>query len=277
MKIAYLGPKGTFSEEAAVRYFSSGKVEAVMYDSIIDVLEAVEEGSVQKGIVPIENAIEGTITMTADGLLNYNVWIEGEAVLPVSMHLLAAEGTKESDIKEVWSIPPALAQCRRYIRNLGAESRHYSSTAAAAKALSGANRRDAGAIASEWAAQTFGLSIIKRNIEDYEGNCTRFFVLTKDRSNAAEAEKTMLLVTPGEDRPGLLAVILNVFSSLDINLSWIESRPTKRKLGTYRFFIEAETAYGHPSMKKAEAILETYGHQVKNLGSYRVKRLGEAE
>lgn len=274
MKVAYLGPKGTFSEEAALKYFQpNGGTELMMYDSIFDVLEAVDEREVDKGIVPIENAIEGTITMTTDGLINHDVWIEGEAILPIALHLLTVEGADLENIREVWSIEPALAQCRDFTRKIHAETKHYSSTANAAESLVKANNKNAGAVASEWAAKTFGLEIAKRNIQDFEGNSTRFLIVTKEQPPVQEASKSMMLVTPGEDRPGLLAIILNVFSSLDINLSWIESRPTKKKLGTYRFFIEAQMGLDEINLQKAIAILKTYGHDVRVLGSFNATNL----
>jgi len=274
LKVGYLGPKGTFSEEAALLYFSNGENETVMYSNIFDVLEAVDEGEVDKGIVPIENAIEGTITMTTDGLINHDVWIEGEAVLPVKLHLLTVKGANLEDIKEIWSIPPALAQCRVFTKKIKAETKHYSSTSGAAEALSQEGRQDAGAVASELAAKTFGLDIAKRDIHDNDCNSTRFLVLSKTpNGNLYETGKSMLLITPTEDRPGLLAIILNVFSSLGINLSWIESRPTKKKLGTYRFFLEAALGVHEPNLKKAITILETYGYEVRVLGSYNARKL----
>ncbi|MCR2821612.1 prephenate dehydratase [Lederbergia panacisoli] len=274
MKVAYLGPKGTFSEEAALRYFSNSKNEMIMYNTIFDVLEAVDEGEADKGIVPIENAIEGTITMTTDGLINHDVWIEGEAILPVKLHLLTVRGANLGDIKEIWSIPPALAQCRMFTKEMKAETQHYSSTSGAAEALSQSGRLDAGAVASELAADIFDLDIAKRDIHDNDCNSTRFLVLSKTpNGNIHETDKSMLLITPTEDRPGLLAIILNVFSSLDINLSWIESRPTKKKLGTYRFFIEAALGVHDANLKKAVTILEAYGHEVRVLGSYRKTKL----
>lgn len=276
MKIAYLGPKGTFSEEAAVRYFIEDDVEPIMYSSIFEVLEAVDEGKVDKGIVPIENALEGTITMTTDGLIHHDVWIEGEAVLPVRLQLLGNPGAKLKDIKEVWSIPPALAQCRMFTREIHAETKHYSSTAAAAEAIQKEARMDAGAVASEWAAETFGLEVIQQDIHDNDCNSTRFVIITKSPKHRVETEgkaKSMLLITPTEDRPGLLAIILNVFSSLGINLTWIESRPTKKKLGTYRFFIETAAGIEDDQLQRAKTILETYGYDVRTLGSYIKKEL----
>ncbi len=308
--IAYLGPKGTFSEEAAVRYFIEDDVEPIMYSSIFEVLEAVDEGKVDKGIVPIENALEGTITMTTDGLIHHDVWIEGEAVpienalegtitmttdglihhdvwiegeavLPVRLQLLGNPGAKLKDIKEVWSIPPALAQCRMFTREIHAETKHYSSTAAAAEAIQKEARMDAGAVASEWAAETFGLEVIQQDIHDNDCNSTRFVIITKSPKHRVETggkAKSMLLITPTEDRPGLLAIILNVFSSLGINLTWIESRPTKKKLGTYRFFIETAAGIEDDQLQRAKTILEktileTYGYDVRTLGSYIKKEL----
>ncbi|MBM7717430.1 prephenate dehydratase [Siminovitchia sp. FSL H7-0308] len=273
MNVAYLGPKGTFSEEAALRYFPPNGVELIMHDSIFDVIEAVAQGEMDKGIVPIENAIEGTITLTTDGLVTNNVWIEGEAILPVALHLLTVEGADVDDIREVWSIAPALAQCRNFIRKMNAKIKHYSSTANAAASLVKADDKHAGAIASEWAAKTFGLEIAKKNVHDFEGNSTRFIIISKEHTEVPEATKSMLLITPMQDRPGLLAIILNVFSSLDINLSWIESRPTKKKLGTYRFFVEAQLGAHEINLQKAISILKTYGHDVRVLGSFNSKQL----
>lgn len=273
MRVAYLGPKGTFSEEAAIKYYKGTEIELIMYNTIIDVLEAVSEGEVEKGIVPIENAIEGTITMTTDGLTNYDVWVEGEAVLPINLHLLANKGAKLADIKEVFSIPPALAQCRTFTKGLGVEAKQASSTANAAQKIKESGRMDAGAIASEWAAQTFDLQSVSSNIQDFEGNRTRFLIVAGRSEDEKFVDKAMLLVSPREDRPGLLASMLNVFSSLEINLTWIESRPTKRKLGTYRFFFETSSKTNEKDLQTAVKILETYGYDVRVLGSFTAKQL----
>ncbi|GGE33711.1 prephenate dehydratase [Pullulanibacillus camelliae] len=273
MKVAYLGPKGTFSEEAAFRYFESDHPDWTMCDTIFDVLEAVKNNQVDQGIVPIENTIEGTINVTIDGLLSQGLHIEGELILPIGMYLLGAKDTKLENVKEIWSIPPALSQCQDYIHDLKAVVKHFNSTASAAKAVKESGRHDVAAIASEWAGQVFGLNILDRNIQDNLVNHTRFIVMTKEQKVNANASKTMLVVSPGEERPGVLSVILNVFSSLAINLTWIESRPTKKKLGTYRFFIEAELGAHEMNMKKAITILETLGHHARVLGSYSTTKL----
>lgn len=273
MKVAYLGPHGTFSEEAAHRYFKGEDVVWLMCDSVPEVLEAVGEGLAAMGIAPIENAIEGTITMTVDSLLVHDLYIQGEAILPVSLHLLAAADTRLEDIKEVWSIPPALAQCRKYVRELKAKTKHFDSTAGAAEAIKNADRHDVAAVASEYAGNLFGLQIIQRNIEESFENQTRFIIVSKDKIAPQRAEKTMLQVTPSDEYTGVLSTILNVFSALSINLTWIESRPTKKKLGTYQFFLEAGAGVTHPSIEKAIAVLETFGHKVNVLGSFTATKL----
>lgn len=273
MKIAYLGPEGTFSEEAALRYFNSDKTDWQICETISDVLHAVNEGTVQRGFVPIENSIEGTINMTLDGLLKYDLYIKGEVILPVSLHLLTLNDVELEQITEVWSIPPALAQCRNFIRGINAKSKHFNSTASAAKALSDQRKPYIAAVASERSAYRFDLKVAKKNIQDYKENETRFVEVVKNPNNDTETSKTMVLVTPTDEHPGILATILNVFSSLSINLTWIESRPTKKKLGTYCFFIEAATGKGHVNMKKAVSILQIYGYDVRILGSYNTTKL----
>ncbi|MFC7393422.1 prephenate dehydratase [Scopulibacillus cellulosilyticus] len=273
MKVAYLGPKGTFSEEASFRYFKGDDIDWHMSYSVLDVLEAVREGTVDKGIVPIENSIEGTITMTVDGLLMYELFVEGEIVLPVTLNLLTSAETSLTNIKEVWSIAPALAQCREFTRKLKVLTKHFDSTSSAAEAVKNSERNDVAAVASEWAAKALDLHVLERSIQDNEVNHTRFVVVSKTQSTPPNPHKTMLLVTPNEDNAGVLSKILNVFSALNINLTWIESRPTKKKLGTYQFFLEAAAGEKDRAMEKAITILQTLEHQVSILGSYNTTNL----
>ncbi|MFC7371316.1 prephenate dehydratase [Fictibacillus iocasae] len=274
MKAAYLGPQGSFSEEAAHRYFSEVNHEWLPCDSIVDVLEAVGEGAADKGIVPIENSIEGTINMTADGLLTYNLFVEAELIFPVSLHLLTKEHASLQDIREVWSIVPALAQCRELIRTNKLKTRQFDSTSSAAQAVMNQERHDVAAIASHAAAKLFGLHIAKSGIQDNENNHTRFIVVSKENNvQHQERTKTMLLISPTEDYSGVLSSILNVFTALSINLTWIESRPTKKQLGTYHFFIEAQKGMHDDRMKKAVSILQAFGHEVSVLGSYHTTKL----
>jgi prephenate dehydratase len=274
MKVAYLGPQGSFSEEAAFRYFTSDDVEWHKSDSIVDVLEAVDEGKADKGIVPIENSIEGTINITADGLLTYDLFVEAELIFPVSLHLLTLKGASIDEIQEVWSIVPALAQCRDFIRESKVKSRQFDSTSAAAQAVKNQERKDVAAIASKYAAELFDLQITKSGIQDCSNNHTRFVVISKGSKNHSEnSTKTMLLIAPTEDYSGVLSSILNVFTALSINLTWIESRPTKKQLGTYHFFIEAQNGLNEEKMTKAITILEAFGHDIRILGSYNTTNL----
>jgi prephenate dehydratase len=274
MKVAYLGPQGSFSEEAAFRYFTSDDVEWHKSDSIVDVLEAVDEGKADKGIVPIENSIEGTINITADGLLTYDLFVEAELIFPVSLHLLTLKGASLDEVQEVWSIVPALAQCRDFIRESKVKSRQFDSTSAAAQAVKNQERKDVAAIASKYAAELFDLQITKSGIQDCSNNHTRFVVINKDSKNHSEnSTKTLLLIAPTEDYSGVLSSILNVFTALSINLTWIESRPTKKQLGTYHFFIEAQNGLNEEKMTKAITILKAFGHDIRILGSYNTTNL----
>ncbi|RHW42031.1 prephenate dehydratase [Neobacillus notoginsengisoli] len=276
MKVAYLGPHGSFSEEAAFKTFKNGEADWQLCDSILEVLEAVGDRKVEKGIVPIENSIEGTINITADGLLANNLFIEEEVVFPVSLKLLVNEGAKVSEIREVWSISPALAQCKDYIRKAAVKTKEFDSTSSAARALKEQGRLDAGAIASSAAARLFDLQIANNSVQDNGENHTRFIVVGKRSAEFLpfhKRDKIMLLIAPALDQSGVLSSILNVFSALSINLTWIESRPTKKRLGTYHFFLEAETGQDAERTSKALKILRAFGHEVQVLGSYNTTRL----
>lgn len=269
MKIAYLGPNGTFSEEAAFQYFQGQDVEFYRYDSIPDVVDAAGEQKVDKAIVPLENTIEGTINMTIDSLMNFeNLSIEGEFILPVSLHLLSNGEARASDISEVWSISPILTQCRKFIRERKLKGVPFDSSASAASALKESGRLDAAAIGSSSLAELLDLTMVEQNIQDHSNNHTRFVVISSLPSQELDSAKTMYVVTPGVEQPGVLSSILNVFSALSINLSWIESRPTATKLGTYLFFLESNNACNEQIVNKAVMILETLGHKVRILGRY---------
>ncbi|ALC90465.1 prephenate dehydratase [Bacillus sp. FJAT-18017] len=277
MKAAYLGPHGSFSEEAALQTFGQSDVDWHLCSSILEVLEAVGDKEVDRGFVPIENSIEGTINITADGLLSNGLFIESEIIFPVSLHLLTNKGTLSSDIREVWSIPPALAQCKKYIRETKVKTRDFDSTSSAAKAVSESGRTDVAAIASRSAANLFGLNASMDTVQDHLENHTRFIVVRKkDELPAPDCHlksKMMLLIEPSLEQSGVLSAILNVFSALSINLTWIESRPTKKKLGTYHFFVEAETGFDESRTSKALTILRAFGHEVEVLGSYNTIKL----
>ncbi|MCY0877205.1 MAG: prephenate dehydratase [Firmicutes bacterium] len=276
MLVGYLGPRGTFSEEAATRYYRTQDAELRAFSTIYDVLEEVQTGGIDAAVVPIENTIEGPINITLDSLSeSADLFVQGEIILSVSQQLLGLEGAVLERIAEVWSIPPAIAQCRRFIRGLHARVSHYDSTAAAAAELKRSGRTDVGAIASVWAARQIGLRILAPHIQDTAENHTRFVIATKGQKTLPGAQKTMLLIAPNEEHVGLLASIVYIFAALNVNLTWIESRPTKTRLGTYQFYLDAEAPLQDDRMDKAVHILRTLGHSVRILGSYGTCVLGE--
>lgn len=275
-EVGYLGPHGTFSEEAAYRYFGGDTVSWHPFPSIPDVLDGVLDGTVDIGVVPIENTIEGPINVTLDTLIHHQEFrIVGEIVLPVSLCLLAYTDKSATNIREVWSILPALAQCRRFLRDRNAITKPFDSTASAAAAVRDAQRPDVAAVASSWAAETFQLKIIASGIEDSPANFTRFLVISRGESAQDDPQKTTLVILPGNEHAGVLAGILNVFATLELNLTWIESRPTREKLGTYLFVLDVEAGIRDIRMERAIHVLKIYGHHARVLGSYQTRRMDD--
>lgn len=261
--VAYFGPAGTFTEEAASRLNG----ELIAFDSIIEVLEAVKTGKAQKGVVPIENSIEGPVGVTLDLLAqDYDLKIEKEIILPISHNLMVNKGINLDEIDSVYSHAQPLAQCRIFLEKLGLITHSTSSTAAAAKFIKGKN--NAAAIGNRRAAELYNLDIIKTDIQDFENNRTRFIVLGKNESQPTDNDKTSIVFSLYEDRPGGLYGILGYFAAENINLTKIESRPSKRGLGKYIFFIDFE---GHSQDKVVKDILDTIKENtpfLKLLGSY---------
>lgn len=272
MRVAYLGPSGTFSEEAAFQFFSTHNIEEHIDHSIPDVFDSVSNGTVDYGVIPIENSIEGSVNIALDELLEHqDLFACGEIVLPIEQHLLCQRGVALDDIREVWSIPPALAQCRRFLRNHKWSIRHFASTAAAAHALSETGRMDAAAIGSAFAAKKLGLNVLAPSIQDSAVNHTRFLVLARGQQSPPDGQlptKTLLALIPASEHAGVLASILQVFAAFAINLSWIVSRPAKTRLGMYQFVLDAEAGLNDDRIQRALRILDTYGHAVRVVGTF---------
>ncbi|MFB6242257.1 MAG: prephenate dehydratase [Candidatus Nanosalina sp.] len=256
VKVALLGPEGTYTHQAAEKYF--GDLEPEFCSTIREVFDS----EVEVKLVPIENSLGGGVTETVDLLRERDVKISAEVVLPIE-HALIANEENFSDIEKVRSHPQALDQCQELINEHGWEKIEDSSTAGAVENLESGEA----ALASEIAAEISDAKILDTSVQDTDTNVTRFLVLNGEPE---ACQKTSLLLEPGEDRPGLLHAMLSCFAGQQINLSHIQSRPTKEKLGEYYFYVEAEAA--GEQMELAEKCLETYG-DVKNLGSYsQVKR-----
>jgi prephenate dehydratase len=269
VQVGYLGPKGTFSEEAAIRYYSNQEIERIPFMNFWDILEAIQTKKINQGILPIENSIEGSVNSVLDGLQHYSdLFINGEMVLNVEQNLLVHNGTQLKDLKQIWSHPQPLAQCRQFIQSLSVETRTFGSTAQAAEELFQTKDPTVGVLGPAWTAKRLGLTLLKANIQDFEENHTRFITIGRGLDVTDTAKTTFLLVTPEKEQPGVLVNILNVFASLNLNLTWIESRPTKKRLGDYQFFIKISEGLKNAHMEKAINVLQLYGHTVHVLGSF---------
>lgn len=264
LKISYLGPEASFSNLAALKRFGS-QVEYVSCNSISDVFLEVERGTADYGVVPIENSIEGAVTYTLDMFMDADLKICSQVILAVSHNLLARCFKKE--IRKVYSIPQVFGQCRIWLReNLPAiELVEVSSTTRAAQ-IAGCQKNSA-AIASSLAAKVYGLKVIASAIEDSPHNITRFFVIGATEVNQTGDDKTSLLFSV-KDRVGALYDMLLPFKHNKINLTRIESRPSKKKAWEYYFYVDLKGHQHDTPVKKALVELENKCTFMKVLGSY---------
>lgn len=275
-RIGFFGPFGTYTEQALLTQADLASAELVPYRNVPDVLDAVENGSVDAGFVPIENSIEGTVNFTQDALIfDYELLIQREVVLDIEHCIVAPKAAKLSDVTVMLSIPVATAQCSAYLRtNLpSAEIHAANSTADAARLVgerSAAGEKGLAAIAPRNAAKLYGLDVIASDIADHPGNQTRFVLVGRNHVPAATGhDKTGIVVFQRADEPGSLISILQEFAARRINLSHLSSRPTKAGgLGDYCFVMYAD---GHISDELvADALRDLHAKQggVKFLGSY---------
>ena len=267
MRVGVLGPQGTFSEIAAKKWHPGCRVR--YFEEIPDVAEAVMSGEIDAGVLPIENSIEGSVNITLDLLSDRKVKIIGEVVVPVMHHLLAK--TDAEKIYTIISHPQALAQCRCFIRSQfsGVELKTTSSTASAAELA--AQTQGVAAIASVESAKIYDLSILAENIQDVSGNFTRFAVLgCKSISLSGGLYKTSVILHLKHNRAGALYELLGEFAKRGIDLTKIESRPTKKALEDYLFYVDFK---GHIKEERIAFLLESVRKHVdrlKVLGSYPV-------
>ena len=266
-RIAFLGPPGTFTEEAALLYDSSG--QHLPFNSVAAVAEAVSSGMAEEGVVAIENSIEGSVPDTLDILIHEErLSIRRELVLPIEHFLLVRPGTQASDVTVLLSHPQALGQCRRFIERCfpRAEVVAALSTSTAVEEMMA--REGAAAIATRRAAEMYGAEILARDVQDRSDNLTRFVVLAEGDHPPTGNDKTSLAFSFAEDRAGLLVDVLQEFSSRNINLTKIESRPTKERLGEYIFL--ADLAGHRQDAKVAEALtrVEALSSLFRIFGSY---------
>lgn len=278
-RLAYLGPPGTFSQAAALSYLeafqtelgSTTPVSLVPYQHIEDVLTAVARQEVEEGVVPLENSLEGSVALVLDYLRDEpRLRLRAEIVVPVEQALMGLPTTVWERIRRVISHPQALAQCRYYLRTHlpQAEWVTSSSTAAAAASVAQAGDPTQVAIAPHVAAAVHGLTILRAPVQDRANNATRFVIVGRTDRPPTGRDKTSLILRPGVDRPGLLHALLGEFARYGINLSRIESRPARRRLGEYDFFIDCAGHRLEPPLCWALASLAHQEVRVQVLGSY---------
>ncbi len=265
VRIAYFGPKATFTHQAAISHFGLSS-EYIPCDSIGTVFELVENGNAHYGVVPIENTIEGVVNHTVDILINTELFIVGEIIIPINLFLLSLQ-KDPAKIRKIYSHKHALAQSRKYLEKHFpyAEILEAKSTANACEIAK--EDGTVAAIASEVAAYEYGLHILAKNIQDEKNNFTRFLIIGKNIGKPTGSDKTSLIMGV-KNQAGALYKALEIFYKNQINLTKIESRPSKKKAWDYIFYIDLEGHVEDESIKKALEELNKSSQMIKFLGSY---------
>ena len=274
-RVGYLGPEGSFSHQATN---SLTGVESVAFPSLEDLLSAVASGELDQAMVPIENAIEGTVSATIDGLVfDFDLVMVQEVVLPIHLHLLARPDVALEDVKSVRSYVHALGQVRRFVHERGLETVQTTSTSQAARDVAESSEPWA-AVGSSLAGELFGLKVVAADIEDHPDNATRFVLVGRDVvASPTGHDRSTIVCFQDADRPGSLYAILGRFAARDINLTKLESRPTKQGLGDYCFVIEFEGHVADDVVADCLADLQAHLARVKYLGSYPVTGEGASD
>ena len=270
--LGFLGPIGTFTEEALVTQEDLALMPSRPFNSMLEVLEAVEAGIVDLGFVPIENMIEGAITSSIDSLaFGMGLMIQREVTMDVRLKLMALPGVRLPDIRYVRSYPVAYAQCGRFLARhlIGVMTLPASSTAAAARELAVSGDTDTAVIAPQRSADVYDLEVLAVDIEDRPDNQTRFVLVGRDAIPLPTGrDKTSLVVYQRADAPGSLMGILGEFVARSINITSLQSRPTKARLGNYCFLIDCEGHVMDEALGDALRNLQMRAARVKFLGSY---------
>ncbi|AIZ56632.1 prephenate dehydratase [Candidatus Methanoplasma termitum] len=279
MKVAYLGPEGTFTEQAAKSFIGSLDKKGLSLSplaSIEDVFHAVETGSALYGVVPVENSIEGAVNTTVDTLIfDSDLFIEKQLDLPITQNLMVGKNNTDCKITKIISHPQALAQSRKFI------NKHYpdavieatGSTSEAAKIAANytsKNKETIAAIGPKSSAELYDLKIIHEGIQENKSNTTQFILLTKKDTSMPKVGCSTLIVFSTEDKPGELYKILDIFAIWDLNMTKIMSRPTKNRRGEYVFFIELSGYDDASDVADALTMVKRKTSFFKNLGSYQM-------
>ncbi|WNO07877.1 prephenate dehydratase [Teredinibacter sp. KSP-S5-2] len=266
IKVAYLGPEGTYTQQAALKHFGHSAV-AVALSAIDEVFREVESGAAQYGVVPVENSSEGVVSHTLDNFVNSNVKICGEVVLRIHHHLLVSDVTKTDSISRIYSHSQSLGQCRKWLDSHfpKAERVAVSSNAEAARRVKG--EWNSAAIAGQMAAELYGLTSYAQNIEDQPDNSTRFLIIGTEGVGPSNADKTSIVVST-RNEPGALYHLLEPFHQHNIDLTRVETRPSASGTWNYVFFIDFKGHADDEQVKSALAEVSANASDIKILGSY---------
>ena len=267
-RLAYLGPPGTFSEEAALQY--APQAQRIPFASILAVAEAVRSEMVEEGVVPIENSLAGSVTDTLDLLIEESgLQIRWEMTVPIQHCLLAPPSVQADAIRAIYSHPQALGQCRRFLERCFPKVQVAAtlSTVAAVEEMK-ASAVPAAAIAPHRAAALYGVDVLAQAIQDSPNNLTRFVVLASADHPPTGDDRTSLCFSFSDDRPGLLYEVMGEFARRGINLAKIESRPTKESLGRYIFLVDLVGHREDPDVREALDAVAEHASLLKVFGSY---------
>ncbi len=265
-KVAFQGVHGAYSEQAVRQHFGDA-VETVPCPNFTALFEAIQSRQVTYGLLPVENALAGAVNQSYELLMDHDLRIQAEIVLHVHHALMVPPGMTLVDVKRVRSHPQALAQCERFLRRSGYDAVPYYDTAGAARDLAASPEPGVAAIASEMAADLYGLDKLATEIEDVTFNYTRFFVLGHDDAPRAEYNKTSLVFAT-RNRPAALYECLGEFATRGLNLTKIESRPRRNRPWEPVFYLDFEGHWQDPACQEALARLLQRASFVKMLGSY---------
>lgn len=272
LRVGFLGPHGTFTEQALRTQPDLAHAELVPLSTMADVLMAAESGDVDLGFVAIENSIEGSVNTTSDTLaFDVDVLIQREVVMSVQQHLMGLKGATIAGLTDIVSIPHATAQARTFLRSElpSVRTRAANSTAEGAQWVAEARDPKVGAIGNELAAEIYGLEVLARDIEDHPENQTRFVAVRPGVVPPPTGhDKTSIMVAQRADRPGSLLAILQEFAARTINLTKLESRPTKKALGDYCFLLDLEGHIADDVVADCLRAIRVKHGTVKFLGSY---------
>ncbi len=269
MRVAHLGPRGTYTEVAATLWRPDADLEP--RPSVAAAIDAVVQGEADAAICAMENSIEGTASIETLDLLirdGFPLRVCGEVVVPVQHMLVAAAGTDAATATRVYSHPSALLQCRQSLARLAPQAQPQAALSTTGAIEAAMNEPGALAIGNERSAELYGATVLARDIGDEPGNETRFVALSRQDAPPTGDDKTSLAFTTQHDRPGSLVEMLSLFAARGINMTRIESRPTRRQLGTYVFFLDVQGHRAEPPLAEVLPEAERLAHWLRVLGSY---------